>query len=92
VKKYHSLDERVLSNIVVTANGDELIYRARARYPVLDVSAKDFDAILDKYQIKTHRDRRTQGAYYLLADIKAALRKYMMEHSVRPKFDPALLR
>lgn len=91
MKRYHNLDERILTNIINSAEG-ESISRSRARYKVIDVSAPDFDACLERHGIRTLTDRRHGAKYYLVSEVKQALKKLCLENGIRPKVNPDKLR
>ena len=91
--RYSDLDERVLTNVLNQQKpGSDRIYRQRARYPVIDVSADEFDAIMEKWQITKYMDQRHRSIYYSVEEIKKALRKLCLERGVRPKLNSDLLR
>jgi hypothetical protein len=92
MKRYFNLDERVLTNIILQAGQAERISRQRARYPVVDVPAQEFDEILTKWSVPTHIDKNTRGIFYVLSDVQAALKKLCLEKGIRPKLNPDLLR
>lgn len=74
-RQYSSLDERVLTNIFNRVVSKEpTIYRTKARYGVLDVSAKEFDLILARNGVQTFTDPHSRGRYYLVSEIAAALK------------------
>lgn len=91
MKRYSGIDERVLTNVLNVAEG-ETISRARARYPVIDIPAADFDRVLITHGIRELTNRKTRGKYYMVKEIRDALKKLCLERGIRPKLNPEKLR
>ena len=91
MKKYSGNDERVLTNIIQEAGGTDTISRSRARYKVVDIPAQDFDKILTDFGIRTLIDRKNKGKYYVVEEVKTALKKLLLERGIRPKLNPEVL-
>lgn len=90
--RYSDKAERILTNIINAADGQEKIYRQAARYPVIDIPAEEFDEALEKWGVPTYIDHKVRAKYYILADVKTALKKLCLQRGIRPKLNPEALR
>lgn len=92
MRRYTGTDERILTNILLQAGESDVIVRQKARYPVIDIAADEFDQVLIKWNVTEHVNRKTRGIYYMVDDVKRALKKLCLDRGVRPQVNPDILR
>ena len=74
-RKYKALTLRILNNMISAANGDEIVYRTRAKYSLTDVPVVLFDSILQSLGIEAKFTTRTRARYYTVEELKVALQR-----------------
>lgn len=78
MRRFKSLDERVLQHIIKNADPScEFISRTRARYGLLSISASEFDAVLERHGIETNYHIVTRGQQYKVIDVANAYQRLM---------------
>lgn len=74
MRRYRSVDERVLQHMVDRATGD-FVTRTNARYGLLAVSAPEFDAVLSRHGIDVYYHKKTRAQMYSVDQVSEALTK-----------------
>lgn len=90
MRKYRSIDERVLQRLIDNSvPGEEFVSRTRARSGLLSVSAQEFDECLERHNIHPEIDPVNRGQRYRVQDILSALTKLLQqfETKVEPLYE-----